>query len=41
MVMAVRSIGTSPTELMPGAWRAGYPGTLSESALSPETSLKR
>jgi NADH-quinone oxidoreductase subunit H len=28
IVKAVRSFGTSPTEMMPGAWRDGYPGAL-------------
>jgi NADH-quinone oxidoreductase subunit H len=27
IVMAIRSFGTPPTELMPGAWRGGYPAT--------------
>ena len=25
MVMAIRSVGTTPTEMMPGAWRGRYP----------------
>src|SRR5438477_4985711 len=25
IVMAIRSIGTAPTEMMPGAWRGGHP----------------
>jgi hypothetical protein len=28
MVKAIRSVGTTPTEMMPGAWQGGYPATL-------------